>query len=78
MRYTIIEKITDVNLVNNIFLIFTIQINPTCGTFVSQSLQRHSYGTHFLIFLLKVSRDPELFTSFSKMCHIFGAKTKLF
>ena len=55
-------------------LIFTTQINPTCGTYVLQSLQWHSDGIHFFIFLLKISRDSESFMSFGKMSHIFGAK----
>ena len=55
-------------------LIFTIQINPTCDTYLSQSLQRRSHGNHFLIFLLKILRDSESFISFGKISHIFGAK----
>ena len=55
-------------------MIFTTQINPTCRTYVLQSLQGHTDGIYFLIFLLKISRDLESFVSFCKMSHIFGAK----
>ena len=44
------------------------------GIYVLQSLQGHSDGIHFLIFLLKISRDSESFMSFGKMSHIFRAK----
>ena len=52
-------------------MIFTTQINPTCSTYVLQSLQGHS---DFFLFLLKISRNSESFMSFGKMFHIFGAK----
>ena len=53
---------------------FHYSYKPTCGTYVLQSLQGHSDGIHFFIFLLKISRDSEPFMSFGKMSHIFGAK----
>ena len=59
-------------------MIFTTQINPTCSTYVLRRLQGYSDGIHFLIFLLKISRDSESFTSFGKMSHIFGAKKQIF
>ena len=55
-------------------LIYTTQINTTCGTYVLQSLQGHSDGIPFFLFLLKISRNSESFMSFGKMSHIFGVK----
>ena len=50
------------------------QINPTCDTYVLQSLQGHSRGTQFLIFNLNAFSVSEFLISFGKMSHIFGAK----
>ena len=38
-------------------MIFTTQINPTCGTYVLQSLQGHAHGINFLFFFKKISID---------------------
>ena len=56
---------------------FTTQINPTCRTYVLQSLQGHTDRIYFLIFLLKISRDLESFISFGQMSHIFGDKKEI-
>ena len=71
--FTIIKKIIEVNLVNDIYLWFSL-INPTCGAYVLQSLQGHSHWIHFFAFLLKISRASESFIAFDKMSYIFGTK----
>ena len=43
------------------------QINPTCDTYVLQSLQGHSRGTQFLIFNLNAFSVSEFLISCGKM-----------
>ena len=50
------------------------QINPTCDTYVLQSLEGHPRGAQFLIFNLNAFSISEFLISFGKMCHNFGAK----
>ena len=75
--FTSFEKLIDVNLfIDMYFFIFVIQINPTCGTYVLQSLQGHFLVTHFLSFAPEVLSVLEPFTSFGKISQIYGAKSE--
>ena len=72
------EKLIDVNLFNDIyfFLIFAIQINPTCSTYSLQSLQGHSLGTHFFGFCFGSIESFRTFYLFCQIIQIFGAKSE--
>ena len=49
------EKVIHVNLLNGKnFLIFVTEIKPVYNTYFLRTLKRHSRGTHFFIFALKV------------------------
>ena len=50
------------------------QIDPTCDTYVLESLGGHSRGTQFLIFNLVAFSVSEFLISFGKISHIFGAR----
>ena len=76
--FTNFEKLLDVNLFTDMyFLIFVVQINPACSTYILQSLQGHSRGTHFLNFALKLLSILESFIFFRKISQIFGAKNEI-
>ena len=72
MFFNLCKKGLDVNLLSDMysFLAIASQVNPTCNTYVSQSLQGHSWGTQFLISALNVFSVSEFFISFGKMSRI--------
>ena len=52
-------------------------MNPTCGTYILQSLKKDTRGNHFSIFALKVLSVSKSFISFGKMSHCFETSRRL-